>query len=233
MTHRKQTTPSRSTLGRLVLGLVAGLGISGTAQAVTVYNVLGPGFDNGFGFSWIHSANYPMTFDGTTYYPGGSLLYRLSGSFRGNWIDATTFEFLPSTLTATGVGGLAGTGDWEFRILGGGLDTSPGRPVGEMMYALSHASGLMSSRGVFVIDPVHFVSIANSASPTDLAIWANNWHANPKYWEVIDNPPEMPLGIDLRAVAAPIPEPQAILAFVIGGLVIGRSAWRARGRRAA
>lgn len=228
MMHRSLATRLGVGLGRLVLGLGVALGIASSAQAVTVYDVLGPGNEGGFGFSWIHSASYPMAFDGTTYYPGGGLLYRLSGSFRGNWLDATSFEFLPSTLTATGVGGMAGTGDWDFQILGGSLDTSLGRPVGELMYDLSHDSGLMRMSGVFVIDPVHFVSLANSASPRDIAIWANNWHANPKYWEVIDNLPELPLGIDLRAVAAPIPEPQAILAFVVGALVVGRSAWRAR-----
>ncbi len=185
-----------------------------SALATPMVYTVETGTQDGFGFSVLHSAT--STAGMAPFYPGGTILFDLSGTLSGDF-DGTTLTLDPGSLSAAGVGG-GFSGAWTLDIAGGAIAAAGSFAGGTIDYVLRRPDASVFDSGTFHFAPVDFPGAPNSLTGTQLALWGNNWNNS------VAGPSSVafPIGFDIRAQGqtAPIPEPSALLLFGAGMFLV-------------
>lgn len=189
-----------------------------------------------YSYSEIHNASTALgTFNGNTYYEGGTtLLSPINGTLTGNLDTVGTTITLSNILGTLSSTYLANNSAEIITITGGSLssDTTNGRIAsGFLNYTLS---GALSATGRFDFQPVKYLTnlpagtwSPNYLSTSSLYLWGDNWVVNGDNRPTDGSALGLDLGGNITTLPAPVPLPAAALLF--GSGLVGLLA--ARGRR--
>ena len=214
------------------------------AAPVTI-EILSPVKDNGFHFSYEHTAERS---DPTgTYYYGGELTAALSGELTGDLTGGVLTISGGELLRLAKSDGTVPLNDAPYDLTLGTMrlkgvldfrnqDLNDESLLGSLHYETFDADGVQTDSGTWYFANRDFSNAThrpnNLSDEGDLRLWGNNW---PNHRGLIDRASYAPnlrerLGIDLggRVVTQPIPEPTSVILFVAGGLIVGGAVVRRR-----
>lgn len=192
--------------------------VPGIALAGPISYDIGNGSSGGFSASWLHAA--------TGAHSGGFYMNGDKASIEGEiTIDWSTGAASGSLFTdesdtdfGEGSGSAAG---WILDITGGtttgGTFANGADLLIALDYSLSHADGSNTTTGTFYFADHPFAGDANSASPSEIYLWGNNWFND----GTTPKPSTYALGIDLYGTGTPVPEPGILLLLGSGLLGMG------------
>ena len=188
----------------------------------------------GYSASWIHPGENPTTGpDGNTYYMGGPIVYRLSGSIFGQRdLGAGTVTFTGGTIFAQTLnkpGTLLGVYDQEkdlaLEVTGGSFELIGSRPRG-FLHTTWQQTGAPTLPVTFYIADLGFAGSVNgmTADLLSFTVWGDNYLTDHYH----------PVGIDLHvnglAIAPQVPEPMAALLLAVFGAGL---VWRRKRKKPA
>ncbi len=159
-------------------------------------------------FSVIHSAEgNPVN---PLYYSSGEAYLQINGQLTGD-LTGGLLTLDPVTLNLTIISAVVPAAVWTLDILAGSLtDVGGGTAEGTIDYVLRR-DGAVDETGTFYLDPILFGGGPNISNGSEIAIWGNNWAANPAFHaatmtrEQFAATGSTPLAIDLRALLVPEP----------------------------
>ncbi len=209
--------------------LLTALEASADTVAYTVEQISLPGYSA----SWIHPGENPtMGPDGNTYYMGGPIVYRLSGSIFGERdLGAGTVTFTGGTIFAETLhkpGTLLGVYDQEenleLSVTGGSLELIGSRPRG-FLHTTWQQAGAPTLPVTFYFADIGFAGYVNgmTADLLSFTVWGNKTMNDHTHLTDLTHP----VGIDLHVtgivIAPQVPEPMAALLLAVFG---ARLVWR-------
>jgi len=199
-------------LGALNAALILSVLSFTQAGATPIAYNISQGSSGGFQFSFLHNASNAAGF--APFYPGGTLLGRISGMLLGD-IDATDLTLSPSVLSVQGLGPAPILNDLWTMEVGGGTITLPdgsftGNLLGTIDYTIRRNDSTVFDTGSFYFFDVDFPGPPTQLSATGLHLWANNWNHLLTDRTTFVNQGGTPLGIDLGSgpgTGPIVPEP--------------------------
>lgn len=207
----------------LLLSMLAGLATLGAVSPAlaepVLLDVLGPDNDNGFHFSYTHTA---ATGNGTYYY-SGQIMTSLSGTLAAD-LDGQVLTVGAGEVSMSGRNGHAGgtmtlSGSLDF------ADSDGDQLLGTLDYEIQYEDGGTRSGAWHFFDE----DFSNAAQPPNnlfadgsLRLWGNDWN------NLATDAHLQGLGIDIGGKVRPIPEPHSTLLFLAGSLIVGGALARTR-----
>ena len=178
-----------------------------------------------YSYSEIHNASTALgTFNGNTYYEGGTtLLSPINGTLTGDLDTVGTTITLSNILGTLSSTFLANNSAETITITGGTIssDTTNSRIAsGFLTYTLT---GALSATGRFDFQPVQYLTnlplgkwSPNYLSTSSLYLWGDNWVVNGNNRPTDGSALGLDLGGNITTLPAPVPLPAAAVLFGTG-----------------